>query len=441
MTIPCLHKAGRTALLGSFLSMLASAAAVAQEAAPAAAAPALDTGNTAWMLTSTALVLMMTIPGLALFYGGMVRKKNVLATVMQSFAICCLMTVLWFVVGYSLAFSDGGGANAYLGGFSKMFLAGITTSTLWAPGVANIPEYVFAVFQMTFAIITPALIAGAFAERMKFSALLIFMALWLIVVYAPIAHWVWGGGFLGSAGVLDFAGGTVVHINAGVAGLVTALVLGRREGYGTVNMAPYNLVYAVIGASLLWVGWFGFNAGSELAADGLAGAAMVNTQVAAAAAGLAWMFVEWIVARKPSVLGIISGAVAGLVAITPAAGFVNPTGAFVIGIVAGIVCYLAAVKVKHALGYDDSLDAFGVHGVGGIVGAVLTGVFADKTINGLGENASVATQLYGIVFTIVWTALATAVILYVVKALVGLRPSKQEEVEGLDVTQHGEVVQ
>jgi Amt family ammonium transporter len=431
------YQTGRAALLASLTAPLDAVAAFAQEAAQ----PALDTGNTAWMLTSTALVLMMTIPGLALFYGGMVRKKNVLATVMQSFAICCLMTVLWFIVGYSLAFSDGGGMNAYLGGFSKMFFAGITTSTLWAPGVANIPEYVFAVFQMTFAIITPALIAGAFAERMKFSALLIFMALWLLVVYAPIAHWVWGGGFLGSAGVLDFAGGTVVHINAGVAGLVTALVLGKREGYGTINMAPYNLVYAVIGASLLWVGWFGFNAGSELAADGLAAAAMVNTQVAAAAAGLAWMFVEWAVAKKPSVLGIISGAVAGLVAITPAAGFVNPTGAFAIGIVAGIVCYLAAVKVKHALGYDDSLDAFGVHGVGGVVGAVLTGVFADKTINSLGENASVATQLYGIVFTIVWTALATAAILYVVKAIVGLRPSKQEEVEGLDVTQHGEVVQ
>jgi Amt family ammonium transporter len=441
MNIPCLYRTGRAALLGSVMTMLATAAAIAQEAAPAAAAapePALDTGNTAWMLTSTALVLMMTIPGLALFYGGMVRKKNVLATVMQSFAVCCLATVLWFVVGYSLAFAPGG---AYVGGLSRAFFAGITTSTLWAPGVANIPEYVFAVFQMTFAIITPALIAGAFAERMKFSALLLFTGLWLLVVYAPIAHWVWGGGFLGSAGVLDFAGGTVVHINAGVAGLVCALVLGKREGYGSVNMAPYNLVYAVIGASLLWVGWFGFNAGSELAADGLAAAAMVNTQVAAAAAGLAWMFVEWFVAKKPSVLGIISGAVAGLVAITPAAGFVNPTGAFVIGIVAGIVCYLSAVKLKHAFGYDDSLDAFGVHGIGGIVGALLTGVFADKTINSLGENASVVTQLYGIVFTIVWTALATAVILYVVRAMVGLRPSKQEEVEGLDVTQHGEVVQ
>jgi Amt family ammonium transporter len=384
---------------------------------------------------------MMTIPGLALFYGGMVRKKNGLATVMQSFAICCLVTVLWFALGYSLAFSDGGAVNAWIGGFSKLFHQGITVSTLWAPGVANIPEFVFSTFQMTFAIITPALICGAFAERMKFSALLLFTALWLLVVYAPIAHWVWGGGFLASAGVLDFAGGTVVHINAGVAGLVCALVLGKREGYGTTNMAPHNLVYSVIGAALLWVGWFGFNAGSELAADGLAGAAILNTQVAAAAAALTWMFAEWIVARKPSVLGIVSGAVGGLVAVTPAAGFVNPAGAFFIGLAAGVVCYFGAVKLKHALGYDDSLDAFGVHGVGGIVGALLTGVFADPAINSLGQNASVVTQLYGIVFTIVWTGIATFVILQVVKlALGGLRPSKQEEIEGLDISQHGEVV-
>ncbi|WP_414676673.1 ammonium transporter [Mesorhizobium sp.] len=438
--LPSLKRAAMP--LAALAALLAATVAYAQEAAPAAApAPTLDTGNTAWMLTSTALVLMMTIPGLALFYAGMVRKKNLLATVMQSFAICCLVTVLWFVAGYSLAFSDGGSLNAYVGGFSKVLFQGITVSSLWAPGVANIPEFVFAMFQMTFAIITPALIAGAFAERMKFSALLLFSGLWLLVVYAPVAHWVWGGGFLGSAGVLDFAGGTVVHINAGVAGLVCALVLGKREGYGSVNMAPFNLVYAVIGAALLWVGWFGFNAGSELAADGLAGAAMVNTQVAAAAAGLAWMFTEWLVAKKPSVLGIISGVVAGLVAVTPASGFVNPTGAFVIGIAAGIICYFAAVKIKHALGYDDSLDAFGVHGIGGIVGALLTGVFADPAINALGKDASVLKQLYGIVFTIVWAAVATFVILYVVKALVGLRPSKQEEIEGLDVTQHGEVVQ
>ncbi|MER9848127.1 ammonium transporter [Mesorhizobium sp. M0106] len=432
---------GRAAVLGSLaLAALGTVAAFAQEAAPAAPAPALDTGNTAWMLTSTALVLMMTVPGLALFYGGMVRKKNVLATIMQSFAITCLVTVLWFMFGYSLAFSDGGGMNAYLGGFSKFFHNGITTSSLWLPGVANIPEFVFSMFQMTFAIITPALIAGAFAERMKFSALLIFMGEWLLVVYAPIAHWVWGGGFLGTAGVLDFAGGTVVHINAGVAGLVCALVLGKREGYGTTNMAPHNLVYSVIGASLLWVGWFGFNAGSELAADGLAGAAMLNTQVAAAAAALAWMFAEWIVAKKPSVLGIISGAVAGLVAVTPASGFVNPTGAFIVGIVAGVLCYVSAVKLKHAFGYDDSLDAFGVHGIGGIIGALLTGVLADPAINSLGSGASVGKQLYGIVFTILWTAIASFVILYIVKALVGLRPSTQEEVEGLDISQHGEVV-
>ncbi|WP_250889026.1 ammonium transporter [Mesorhizobium sp. dw_380] len=392
------------------------------------------------MLTSTALVLMMTVPGLALFYGGMVRKKNVLATIMQSFAITCLVTVLWFMFGYSLAFSDGGGMNSYLGGTSKFFHHGITTASLWLPGVANIPEFVFSMFQMTFAIITPALIAGAFAERFKFSGLLIFMALWLLVVYVPIAHWVWGGGFLGTAGVLDFAGGTVVHINAGVAGLVCALVLGKREGYGTTNMAPHNLVYSVIGASLLWVGWFGFNAGSELAADGLAGAAMLNTQVATAAAALAWMFAEWIIAKKPSVLGIISGAVAGLVAVTPASGFVNPTGAFIVGIVAGVVCYISAVKVKHIFGYDDSLDAFGVHGIGGIIGALLTGVLADPAINSLSSGASLGKQLYGVAVTIVWTAIATFVILYVVKALVGLRPSTQEEVEGLDISQHGEVV-
>jgi Amt family ammonium transporter len=447
MNIPSTLKTTGRAAASLALVAMSTVAAIAQQAAPAAApaaaaapTPVLDTGNTAWMLTSTALVLMMTIPGLALFYGGMVRKKNVLATIMQSFAITCLVTVLWFMFGYSLAFSDGGAMNAYLGGFSKFFHHGITVSTLWLPGVSNIPEFVFSMFQMTFAIITPALIAGAFAERMKFSALLLFMALWLICVYAPIAHWVWGGGFLGSAGVLDFAGGTVVHINAGVAGLVCALVLGKREGYGTTNMAPHNLVYSVIGASLLWVGWFGFNAGSELAADGLAGAAMMNTQVATAAAALAWMFAEWIVAKKPSVLGIISGAVAGLVAVTPASGFVNPTGAFILGIIAGVVCYLSAVKLKHALGYDDSLDAFGVHGVGGIVGALLTGALADPAINALGKDASVGKQLYGIAFTILWTAIATFVILYIVKALVGLRPSTQEEVEGLDVTQHGEVV-
>ena len=430
--------------LGAALAALSAMAlpALAQDAA--APAPTLDTGNTAWMLTSTALVLMMTIPGLALFYGGMVRKKNVLATVMQSFAITALVTVIWFVVGYSIAFTDGGPTNAWLGGFSKLFHNGITTASLWAPGVANIPEFVFSMFQMTFAIITPALIAGAYAERMKFSAMLIFTGLWAIFVYSPIAHWVWGGGFLGTGVltggkmVLDFAGGTVVHINAGVAGLVAALVLGKRKGFRTVNMAPHNLILSVIGASLLWVGWFGFNAGSELAADGLAGAAMLNTQVATAAAALAWMFAEWIVVKKPSVLGIISGAVAGLVAVTPASGFVNPTGAFVIGIVAGVACYLAAAHLKRMFGYDDSLDAFGVHGVGGIIGALLTGVFADPAINSLGQGASIVTQFVGVAVTIVWTAVASFVILMIAKVLVGLRPTEQEEEEGLDITLHGE---
>nr|WP_245419801.1 ammonium transporter [Phyllobacterium salinisoli] len=422
---------GSLTLLGAF-----AGSAIAQDAA-APAAPAFDTGDTAWMLTSSALVLMMTIPGLALFYGGMVRKKNVLSTVMQSFAICCLMSILWMVVGYSLAFTDGGSFNAYLGGLSKAFLSGIDMNS----ATGTIPEYLFVMFQMTFAIITPALIAGAFAERMKFSAMLLFSALWLIVVYVPVAHWVWGGGFLASDGVLDFAGGTVVHINAGVAGLVAALIIGKREGYGQVNMAPHNLVLSVIGASLLWVGWFGFNAGSAVGSNALASVAMLNTQVAAAAAALAWMFAEWIVAKKPSILGIISGAVAGLVAVTPAAGFVNPTGALFIGLLSGVICYIAAVKLKHAFGYDDSLDAFGVHGVGGIVGAILTGVFADAAINEAGAGASVGTQIYGVIFTIIYAAVATAIILYIVKALVGLRPTKQEEIEGLDINLHGETVQ
>jgi Amt family ammonium transporter len=422
----------------TFAQTVAPAAAPAAPAA-AAAAPKLDTGDTAWMLTSTALVLMMTIPGLALFYGGMVRKKNVLATVTQSFAITALVTVLWMIIGYSLAFTEGS-MNAYLGSFAKAFLHGIgatTTNSL----AATIPETVFVTFQMTFAIITPALIAGAFAERMKFSAMLWFMGLWLLLVYCPIAHWVWGGGFLGSAGVLDFAGGTVVHINAGVAGLMAALILGKRKGYPNVSMAPHNLTWSFIGAGLLWVGWFGFNAGSAVAANALAGAAMINTQVATAAAALAWMFCEWIIIKKPSLLGILSGAVAGLVAITPASGFVNPTGALIIGIVAGIGCYIAAVHLKKMFGYDDSLDAFGVHGVGGIIGALLTGVFADAAVNELGKDGNLLTQLYGVSVTLVYTAVMSAIILFVVKAVIGLRPTAQEEEEGLDLTQHGESVQ
>jgi Amt family ammonium transporter len=364
---------------------------------------------------------------------------------MQSFAITCIVTILWFVVGYSAAFTNDATPGAFIGSFAHLFLSGIGPNDVnsLAP---TIPANVFNAFQMTFAIITPALICGAFAERLKFSALIIFMALWLLVVYVPIAHWVWGGGFLGGLGVLDFAGGTVVHINAGVAGLVCALVLGKRKGFGTTNMAPHNLVLTFIGAGLLWVGWFGFNAGSAVSAGGLAGAAMMNTQVATAAAALAWMFVEWMVVKKPSVLGILSGAVAGLVAVTPASGFVNVTGAFVIGIVAGIVCYYAAAHLKRMLGYDDSLDAFGVHGIGGIVGALLTGVFADPSVNSLGKGllygnpGQVLTQVEGIAVTIVWTALLSWIILMIAKALVGLRPSELDEEEGLDISQHGESV-
>ena len=422
-----------------------AAAAPAEPAAAEAAPPTINTGDTAWMLTSTALVLLMTVPGLALFYGGMVRKKNVLATVMQSFAITCLVTVLWMIAGYSLAFTEG---NAYFGGFSRLLLAGMGSDAI-SPLAATIPESVFMTFQMTFAIITPALIAGAFADRMKFSAMMLFMTAWSLLVYSPIAHMVWGpGGILGGLGVLDFAGGTVVHINAGVAGLVCALVLGKRVGYGTEPLPPHNLVLSVIGASLLWVGWFGFNAGSALGAGAMAGMAMVVTQIATAAAGLSWMFTEWMLKGKPSVLGIISGAVAGLVAITPASGFVDPMGSLIIGIIAGIACYIGATSLKHALGYDDSLDAFGVHGVGGIVGAILTGVFAKAAISGSaaktglieGNGAQVVTQLIGIGATVVYCAIATFIILKVVDLIVGLRVDPDVEREGLDINLHGEVV-
>ena len=421
--------------LAALVSIFVAGEALAQDAK-------LDTGDTAWMMTSTALVLLMTIPGLALFYGGMVRKKNVLSTVMQSFAITCLMTVIWMVAGYSIAFTDGGGVNAFMGGFSKMFLAGMGSDSL----EGTIPESVFMTFQMTFAIITPALIAGAFADRMKFSSMLVFIAIWSLVVYAPITHWVWGGGFMMEAGVLDFAGGTVVHINAGVAGLVTAIVLGKRRGFGTENMAPHNLVLSVIGASLLWVGWFGFNAGSALGANGGAGMAMAVTQIATATAALAWMFVEWIARGKPSVLGIISGAIAGLVAITPASGFVDPRGALIIGLVAGVACYWAAVKLKPMLGYDDSLDAFGVHGIGGIVGALLTGVFAVEAIGGTkgaleGNVGQILLQLEGIAGTVIYCAVATFVILKVVQLVMGLRVDEETEVTGLDLELHGETVQ
>ncbi len=401
------------------------------------ATPTLNTGDTAWMLTSTALVLLMTIPGLALFYGGMVRKKNVVSTVTQSFAITCLVTVLWMIAGYSISFATDGANNAIWGGLGKFMLAGVGVNSL----SYTIPEFVFITFQMTFAIITPALICGAYAERMKFSAMMLFNALWLLVVYCPIAHWVWGGGFLASAGVLDFAGGTVVHINAGVAGLVCALVLGKRIGFGTENLAPHNVVYTMIGASLLWVGWFGFNAGSAVASNGLAGAAMLNTQVATAMAAVTWMVIEVIHRRKPTLLGLATGAVAGLVAITPASGFVNPTGALIVGLAGGAAAYFGAVILKHWGKYDDSLDAFGVHGVAGIVGALLTGLLADPAINAAGQNHSLGAQVLGVATTIAYCAAATYAILMLLKLTVGLKVTKDNEREGLDLVLHGEVVQ
>jgi len=399
--------------------------------------PTLDSGNTAWMLTSTVLVLFMTIPGLALFYAGMVRSKNVLSVMMQCFAITALVTILWVIAGYSIAFTEG---TDYYGGLSKLFLAGVTGDSL----SGTIPETVFMTFQMTFAIITPALIVGAFAERMKFSAMLWFMGLWLLVVYAPICHWVWGGGWLGNMGVLDFAGGTVVHINAGIAGLMAALVLGKRKGYPTTMMPPHNLGYTVIGASMLWVGWFGFNAGSELAADGTAGMAMAVTQIATAMAALSWMFAEWISHGKPSVLGIASGAVAGLVAITPASGTAGPMGAIAIGAAAGVGCFLGATKLKKIVGYDDSLDAFGVHAIGGIIGAILTGVFADASLGGVGLaegvsiGAQVGKQFIGVGATLVYTAIVSLILLKIVDMIVGLRVTEEQETEGLDIALHDE---
>lgn len=434
--------------LGAFKKLslgMAAGAATLFATAGSAFADEINSGDTAWMLTSTALVLLMTIPGLALFYGGMVRKKNVVAMATQNFAIVALMSVLWMIIGYSLAFSDGGALNDYVGGFSNVFLAGLTVDSV----SGTIPESVFMVFQMTFAIITPALITGAFADRMKFSSMLVFMALWMVLIYAPITHWVWGGGFLGGDGVLDFAGGTVVHINAGIAGLVACLVLGPRKGYGTENMAPHNVVLTMIGASLLWVGWFGFNAGSELAADGRAGYAMVVTQICTATAALAWMFAEWIVHKKPTLLGLCSGAVSGLVAITPASGFVDPMGALWIGIAAGVICFVASTSVKRALGYDDALDVFGVHCIGGIVGAVLTGVFAtmavtgsDTAVGGIDGNwGQVYVQIKGIIATLAYSGIGSFVLLMIVKIFFGLRVTPQEEIEGLDISLHGEVVQ
>ena len=451
--------AGVAVFAPAFAEDAKPAADAAAAAAAAAAAPKLDSGDIAWMLTSTALVLLMTIPGLALFYAGMVRKKNVLATMMQSFAICCLVTIVWMVAGYSLAFTNG---NAYIGDLSRLLLRGIADGItkgadvpfVLGAGTDNaqpqtIPETVYMMFQMTFAIITPALIAGAFADRMKFSAMCVFMVLWSLLVYSPVAHWVWSAtGWAGSLGVLDFAGGTVVHINAGIAGLICALVMGKRLGYGHDNMAPYNLSYAVIGASLLWVGWFGFNAGSAVGANGRAGMAMTVTQIATAAAALGWMFAEWMTKGKPSVLGIISGAVAGLVAITPASGFVLPGGSLIIGLVAGVVCFWSATSLKHMLGYDDSLDAFGVHGVGGIIGALLTGVFAYGPLSATDANPDGSSggmhQLYlqaiGVATTLIYSGIMTFIILKIVDAIIGLRVDTEEEREGLDIVLHGEQI-
>ncbi|WP_305123324.1 ammonium transporter [Roseomonas sp. GC11] len=434
---------GAAALLPT---LLLAVPAFAQEEAK------VDAGDTAWMLTSTALVLMMTIPGLALFYAGMVRKKNVLATMMQSFFITATATVVWMVAGYSLAFGEGG---AYIGDLSKLFLSGLAENwdkpfTLGSGDGAvafTIPETVFLMFQMTFAIITPALATGAVADRMKFSALVLFTILWSLLIYSPVAHWVWHpNGWLFALGALDFAGGTVVHINAGIAGLVAAIVLGKRHGLGTENMSPFNLGLAVIGASLLWVGWFGFNAGSAGAAGGRAGMAMLVTQIAAGAAAMAWVFAEWMTKGKPSVLGAISGAVAGLVAITPAAGFVLPVPALIIGVVAGLAGFWGATALKHWCGYDDSLDAFGVHGVCGIVGALLTGVFAYGPLSATpalpdgtaGSFDQFLLQVYAVVATAVFTAIGTFIILKVVDLIVGLRVTEEEEREGLDVSLHGE---
>ena len=396
----------------------------------------MNAGDTAWMLTSTCLVLLMTVPGVALLYGGMVSKKNIISTITQTFMITCLVTLLWFIVGYSLSFSEGS-FNTFVGGFSNLFLKGVEVGSV----SGTIPESVFVVFQLTFAIITAALICGAVAERMNFLALLIFIAIWILLVYAPICHMVWGGGLLASLGVLDFAGGTVVHINCGVAGLVAAIVLGERKK----RSRPHNLLLSLIGTSLLWVGWFGFNAGSAVAANGSAGMAMLVTQIATATAGLAWMFAEWGFGKKPSLLGILSGAIAGLVAITPAAGFVGPVGAFFIGLIAGIACYWASTKLKNKLGYDDSLDVFGIHGVGGTVGALLTGIFAKEAIGGAaglleGNTGQLWLQFIGVTFTIVYTGVFTYVILKIVNLITPLRATVEEETQGLDLRQHGEQI-
>ena len=399
----------------------------------------LNGADTAWILTSTALVLFMTIPGLALFYAGLVRSKNVLSVLMQCFAITCLASLIWFAYGYNLAFGDGGSMNQWMGGFGDLFMSNVGRDSM----SGTIPETVFAMFQMTFAIITPALVVGGFAERMKFSAMLLFTVLWLTVVYAPVCHWVWGGGWLSDMGLLDFAGGTVVHVNAGVAAVVAALVLGNRKGFGTVAMPPHNLTMTVAGAAMLWVGWFGFNAGSALAANGDAGMAMLVTHIGAAAGSLAWMAMEWIRHGKPSVLGIVTGMVAGLGTITPASGFVGPMAALIIGLTAGVVCYFATGFIKNTLKIDDSLDVFPVHGVGGVLGTLCAGLFVG-TLGGVGLAEGMTTggqmwvQFVGVAATFGWCAVATWIILKVIDVLVGLRVSEEEETQGLDIVLHDE---
>jgi Amt family ammonium transporter len=451
------------AAAGAYAEEPAKAAAAAAAAAQAAPAPVPDKGDTTWMLVSTILVILMTIPGLALFYGGMVRAKNMLSVLMQVFTIFCLIAVLWVVYGYSLAFTAGGSLNSFIGGFDKLFLKGVTPEAVvetFSKGVV-IPELVFAMFQLTFAAITTALIAGAYAERIKFSAVLVFSALWFTFSYLPMAHmvWFWGGpsayadpsGFLFAKGALDFAGGTVVHINAGVAGLMGALLLGKRIGYGKTAMPPHSLTMTMIGACLLWVGWFGFNAGSNLEATGTAVLALANTIFATAVAALAWTFAEWLVKGKPSLLGGASGAVAGLVAITPAAGFVGPLGALVLGAVAGIVCFWAVSWLKGKLGYDDALDAFGVHAVGGILGAIGTGIFVAPALGGTGVfdyaagkvgefvmGTQVVSQLWGVGTAVLWSAVVSFVLFKLIDLTMGLRVTEESEREGLDIAEHGE---
>ncbi|MFC5344596.1 ammonium transporter [Brevundimonas staleyi] len=458
LTIGLFYAGGAFAQEAAPTAPVAEAAAPAADAVPEAVAPEeeaaassllphqvaleLDAAGTGWLGTSTALVLLMTMPGLALFYGGMVRRKNVVATITQSVGVFAVVSLVWFVAGYSIAFSanPNEALQPYVGGFGALFLDGVSLQTANAllPGI---PEFLFISFQMTFAIITPALITGAFAERFKYSALLLFTALWSLLVYAPICHWVWGGGFLGGAGVLDFAGGAVVHVNSGVAGLVCAIFLGRRKGYGTEPINPHNPVLTMIGASLLLVGWIGFNAGSAGAASDLMGVALLNTILAAAAGALTWKLIEVIEKKKVSLIGMLSGVVAGLVAITPAAGFVDPKGAVIIGLIAGPVCYISSVWIKKLLRYDDSLDAFGIHGAGGLIGALLTGVFASTAINSLGEGANIPVQALGLAWTIAYSAVGTFIILIICKFTTGLRVTDAQEAEGLDTTLHGEALE